>query len=336
MKQIKNYPIDIVIPWVDGNDVEWMAEKEQYREEKSNSVHTFDYQDWGLLKYWFRGVEKYAPWVRYIYFITWGHLPKWLNTNHPRLKVVNHRDYIPSQYLPTFSSHVIELNIHKIPGLSEHFVYFNDDMFLINKTKKTDFFRNGLPCDNAIINPIAPANRSCIALLQLKTVSIINEHFKKHEVIKKDWQKWFTLKNAQLLPLNIMFLPWKRFPGLLEKHIPTSFLKSSFEKVWNTEYELLDRTCRNRFRNFETDVNQWIIKEWQIAEGNFIPRYINEGKLCAVKDKKSAKEAARLLEKKYKMICVNDHIESGNITKIQSIIVNAFDKKFPNKSKYEI
>lgn len=336
MKQNKNYPIDIVIPWVNGNDTQWQDEKEKFQKEESKSVHKFDYQDWGLLKYWFRGIEKNAPWIRYIYFITWGHIPEWLNTHHPKLKIVNHKDYIPQKYLPTFSSHTIELNIHRIEGLSEHFIYFNDDIFLINKTKRTDFFRKGLPCDNAVVNPIAPANRTCIASLQLRTASIINEHFKKNAVIRKNWEKWFTLKNAQLLPLNVMFLPWKKFPGLLEKHIPTSFLKSSFRKVWNQEYELLDQTCMNRFRNFGTDVNQWLIKEWQIAEGNFAPRYINVGKLCSISDTNSAKDAAKNINKNYKMICINDHVEHGDIADIQSIIVKEFFKKFPNKSDYEI
>ena len=71
-------------------------------------------------------------------------MPKWLNTNHPKLNIVKHSDYIPSQYLPTFNSHTIELNIHRIKGLSEFFVYFNDDMFLTRRAKPTEFFKNNL------------------------------------------------------------------------------------------------------------------------------------------------------------------------------------------------
>lgn len=68
----------------------------------------------GYLKYWFRGVEKYAPWVHKIYFVTCGQKPDWLNENHDKLVLVNHEDYIPHEYLPTFSSHTIELNFHRI------------------------------------------------------------------------------------------------------------------------------------------------------------------------------------------------------------------------------
>ena len=107
------------------------------------------YRDWDTLKYWFRGVEKYAPWVNKIHFVTYGHLPKFLNTNNPKLNIVNHKDFIPKEYLPTFSANPIELNLHRIKDLSEQFVFFNDDMFVINKVKSTDFFKNGKPRDMA-------------------------------------------------------------------------------------------------------------------------------------------------------------------------------------------
>ena len=81
------------------------------------------------LQYWFRGVGKFAPWVNRIHFITYGHLPPWLNVDHPKINIVRHTDYIPKKYLPTFNSHVIELNIHRIEGLANCFVYFNDDTF---------------------------------------------------------------------------------------------------------------------------------------------------------------------------------------------------------------
>ena len=99
------------------------------------------------MKYWFRGVEKYAPWVNQIHFITCGHLPNWLNTNHKKLHIVKHSDYMPKDSLPTFNSNAIELLIHKIDGLSEQFVLFNDDIFIIDKVKESDFFKNGIPCN---------------------------------------------------------------------------------------------------------------------------------------------------------------------------------------------
>ena len=125
-----DYPIDIVVPWVDGSDPEWEAERSQYRPVIKSDTSSSRFREWGLFQYWFRGIEKYAPWVRKVHLITWGHLPEWLNTSHPKLNIVNHKDYIPEEYLPTYSSHVIELNMHRIPDLAEHFIYFNDDVYL--------------------------------------------------------------------------------------------------------------------------------------------------------------------------------------------------------------
>ena len=134
MNRREKEPIDFVITWVDGNDPKWQEEKDKTLIAQGLGVHIDGrkerYRDWDNLQYWFRGVEKYAPWVRKIHFVTWGHMPEWLNVDHPKLHIVKHEDFIPKEFLPTFNSHTIEWNFHRIEGLSEHFLYFNDDMFL--------------------------------------------------------------------------------------------------------------------------------------------------------------------------------------------------------------
>ena len=116
--------IDIVVTWVDGSDPEWLKERARY---SGTPVELSDvrFRDWGLMRYWFRGIEKYAPWVRKIHFVTWGHLPDWLDTTNPKLHIVKHTDFIPAEYLPTFNSHTIELNLHRIEGLAEQFIYLS-------------------------------------------------------------------------------------------------------------------------------------------------------------------------------------------------------------------
>ena len=106
--------IDFVISWVDGADPAWRKEKYKYMGMNEPDAGADRYRDMGILKYWFRAVEAYAPWVNQIHFITWGHLPSWLNVNHPKLNIVNHNDYIPEEYLPTFNSHVIEHNLFRM------------------------------------------------------------------------------------------------------------------------------------------------------------------------------------------------------------------------------
>ena len=97
--------VDFVILWVDGSDEAWQREKMKYRPDgnmpdaaAANAAKCF--RDWGTLKYWFRGVEKWAPWVRKIHFVTWGHLPAWLNTDHPKLHIVRHGEFMPEGSLP--------------------------------------------------------------------------------------------------------------------------------------------------------------------------------------------------------------------------------------------
>ncbi len=118
----ENYPIDFVVTWLDGNDPAWQTEcKEYYKDEKGIDMSISRMRDWDNLHYWFRCVEKFAPWVRTIHLVTWGHFPKWLNTNAPKLNIVKHSDFIPQEYLPTFSTFPNTLNTHRIENLAEHF-----------------------------------------------------------------------------------------------------------------------------------------------------------------------------------------------------------------------
>jgi hypothetical protein len=84
-------------------------------------------------------VEKFAPWVNHVYFVTWGHYPQWINLEHPKLMLIRHKEYIPKKYLPTYNSNIIELNLHRISSLSEKIILFDDDMFLTDYVDEKDF-----------------------------------------------------------------------------------------------------------------------------------------------------------------------------------------------------
>lgn len=96
------HPIDFVVTWVDGNDPNWQKERAEtlgLEEINSNGNGTCRYRDWMSFKYWFRAVEKFAPWVRYVHLVTWGHVPQWLNQQCSKLRIVNHKDYMPEKFL---------------------------------------------------------------------------------------------------------------------------------------------------------------------------------------------------------------------------------------------
>lgn len=333
--------LDIVIPWVDGNDPKWKAEFKKYdRSQIECDIGDERYRDWELLKYWFRGVEYNAPWLGKIYFITWGHLPHWLNIAHPNLVIINHKDYIPSKYLPTFSSHPIELNIHRIKGLSEKFIYFNDDFYLINKTKYSDFFIDSLPCDMAVLKKDIYYTGDDVFLNVLKNnTMLINKHFKKKSIIKDNLKKWFDFSyKDNLLRTALFYLSTdiNEFPGFQYHHLPQPLLKSTLQEVWDLEYDYLDMVSSSKLRNYN-DVNQYIFKNWQLCKGQFSPKNVKKIGKGFTLDDESIKHVDNIINnKKIKMLCLNDGKNISNFYKTKKMLVDIFDNKFPNKSSYEL
>lgn len=115
---------------MNGSDIKFQSELREYTDTQDESR----YHDKNELKYSLRSIEKFAPWIRHIYIVTNGQIPHWLNLNNPKISLISHTDICPaelvSKILPTFSSFAIETFIHRIPNLSQRFLYFNDDVFL--------------------------------------------------------------------------------------------------------------------------------------------------------------------------------------------------------------
>ena len=332
--------IDFVIAWVDGNDPVWQKEKRKWENEEIGSkldrwnLDISRYRDWDTLKFWFRAVEEFAPWVRKIHFVTYGHFPDWLNTKNEKLHLVRHDQFIPECYLPTFSSHCIELNLHRIKDLSEYFVYFNDDMFLINTVSEKDFFYKGLPCDSAILNPVRMKQNGIRA--EINDLYLINDHFDKKEVIKNNMNKWFNMKYGSGIIRTLLMMPFKEFDGFYIHHLPTSILKSTAEEVWNECFDELNETCLHKFRKV-SDVNQWIFQYWQYCEGRFSPRTTRIGKMYEGLHEFDIMCDA-IATQKYKMICCNDSIAIGEdiYNEKMRLLHASFLKILNKKSSFEL
>lgn len=336
---MKDNEIDFVVMWVDGNDPNWQKEKSKYDVKSNSDGSIYRYRDWDLLQYWFRGVEKFAPWVNKIHFVTWGHLPEWLNVDNPKLNVVKHTDFIPDEYLPTFSANSIENNLHRIKGLSDQFVFFNDDFYLIKPSKKTDFFKNGIPMDTAALNVHCPKKSLISQYFCINDVNIINEHFNFKDSIKKNWRKWFDIRNLSVIIRTLPLLPCPRFPGFYQTHIANSYCKQTFNEVWNAEYEILHKTCLHKFRE-TTDVNQWVFKEWQIASGNFKSRNVKFGKSFYIDRDGISKIKSKIIKTIKKqtvnIIAINDGpMSDKEYTQLIIELKEAFDTILPNKSSFE-
>lgn len=340
-----SYPIDFIITWVDGNDPLWQAEKSRYMG-IGGDARANRYREWNTLRYWFRGVEKYAPWVNNVFFVTWGHLPEWLNTEHPKLRIVNHKDYIPAEYLPTFSSRPIDMNFHRIKELSEHFVYFNDDMFLLKTVDRSDFFISGLPCDSAIQDVVAPKGKGTngerlMGDAQYTAVffdtAVLNRNFDKRAVIKSNRKKWFTIKYGKDIVKNILLNEWNYFTGFKIVHLPYSYLKETYREVWEKEPEVLSQACEHKFRSI-TDVNHFIFSYWQLAKGTFVPRDKFVGRLLSLgnDERKNRAIYQTIKNQKIKILCVNDQFNGDHYESIKNSLISSFESILPEKSSFEV
>lgn len=327
--------IDFVVLWVDGNDPKWLAEKSEYDANICTTENSSNYfRDWNNMKYWFRAVEKFAPWVRKIHFVTCGHLPEFLDVDYPKLNVVKHEDFMPKECLPNYNSAAIEIGLHKIPGIAEHFVYFNDDMFLINKVKPTDFFKKGLPCEEGLEGLVVALGKQDMHCHRvLNNLEIINKYFSKRTQMRKYPLKWFNYRYGLENIRNICLLPWGKFVGFKNSHLPVAFLKSTFEVVWEKEGHVINETLHHRFRSYK-DITQYVFRYWQLASGMFYPRAAM-GKNFEISEDTLESITKEISKQKHKVICINDTNSNIDFELCRNKINDAFREILGKPSSFE-
>ncbi len=338
--------IDFILPWLDDKDPQWRTEKKKWEGESlcdSSSVTDANgacrYRgDSEMLRFWFRSVEAYVPWVNRIFFVTCGQKPEWLNENHPKLSLVNHWDFIPRKFLPTFNSNAIEMNFHRISTLSEHFVYFNDDMFLLRPVKPSFFFQLGTP---VIVNNLRyPTifgynNWSRHAF---NDYCLVNKSFDIGKSIWNNRNKWFSVSALGLKRARrnfICFLANRTLPVGMFGHLASAHLKSTFEEIWEKWPDELDTTCMHKFRA-DDQVNQWLAIAWNLAKGSFFPSLENDrGRHWNISPQNINEIKDCIKHQMCPQICVNDSQQNIEPEKCSKIITEAFEFILPNKSSFE-
>lgn len=144
-------PVDVVYLWVNGSDAAWRAKRQRAAErlnaESEAALAPFSnvegrFRDNDELRYSLRALERFFPNHGHIFVVTDSQTPEWLAQTE-NLTVIDHRELIPSNCLPTFDSGNIESYIHRIPGLSEHYFYLNDDVFFGAPVDLNDWFWDG-------------------------------------------------------------------------------------------------------------------------------------------------------------------------------------------------
>lgn len=330
--------IDFVVMWVDGNDPEWIQQKALYQGKTTDDSNaSYRFRDWDLMRYWFRSVEQYCSWVRNVYFVTCGHLPEWINLDCPKLHHIKHVDFIPEEYLPTFNANTIEMNLHRIKGLSEKFVLFNDDMFVLRPLEKEVFFRNGLPCTYGAEIPVQFVGQGGIwQHLIINDMRLINNHFNKKEQVEKNKKKYrssiYSWKDNVRTAILEQLYP-ESFLGFKNLHAPASFVKRTYESIWDKEPELLTLTSSHKFRTAE-DVNQWLCIWWQVAQGDFEPGVI-DNIVEDISDDNIDGLCSIIQQQSHDMICLNDSSNSIDFDILKTSLIKAFETILPNKSIFE-
>ena len=139
--------MDAVITYVNGDDPLW---KQDYETHAGAPILVKRFRDWGTLPYLFRGLEKNMPFIDRVFLVVSreSQVPEWVNRE--KVQVVLHKEFIPEKFLPTFNPSVIEMFLHRIPGLGEKYLYFNDDEFPVREVKESSLFPGGRPTKQMI------------------------------------------------------------------------------------------------------------------------------------------------------------------------------------------
>ena len=328
--------IDIVITWVDNKDPKWINEYEQYAGRKKDRIR---FEDLNTLKYIFRGVEKFMPWVRKVHFVTYGHYPLWLNLNHPKLNLVKHEDIFPDiEVLPIFNSRAIEMNFHFINGLSNQFIYFNDDTFVTKALSPKYFFTNNLPNDFFSVRSLSHDGVFSHGLHA--DMQIINKEVEKDHSFKKLLLNTLTLKYGlkKLVKSFLLMLLSKQIPLFALNHYPQAHLKSNFVEVEESYPDIVKRTRAMRFRAPEA-INQYVFRFWGLIKGKYHPKINNDTYYISVKDLDMLQVKIQELKNNLDpaLVCFGEEegfpVEKYNDYK--NILIDYFEELLPEKSLWE-
>jgi len=308
-------PIDIVYTWVNHKDKNWQESREQARASypyllsgDGNSKTRF--RNRNELKYSLRSVFLYAPFVNHIYIVTSGQRPSWLK-EHPKITIVPHSIIFKNTSdLPTFNSHAIEANLHRIPGLSEQYIYLNDDVFFGAPVKPSDFFTASGKMRLYFDHVLSPRGEATV-----------NEsgYFAGWKNTNKLLDRYFGFK------LRASFV-----------HGPFTFKKSVVQNAERRFSNAFKKNSKHKFRSFEDyTVTNGLIPYYAYYRGNAV-----RGNLAHitvwVKNNASfvKKQLSSVLHKKPATFCVED-MALEDSSKIGRILTNFFNRYFPIKGDFE-
>jgi hypothetical protein len=233
--------VDLVCPWVSGQDPKHREKRHHWLRHSGLPPRLFNpdvrYVEEDELRYALRSVEMFAPWVRKVFIVTDDQVPPWLDRSNPRVEIVDHRQIIDAQFLPTFNTKVIINSLHRIPGLSEHFIYTNDDCFFGQPCRKEDFFT--ARGDGRIAMKLMFPQRE-----QNFDSWIIPAHLVDHDPLARLWMSSYNSLKV-LLELR---RPWQKI-RYVDSHQAQPMMRSELRRATEEFQREYRRTAARRFRS---------------------------------------------------------------------------------------
>lgn len=307
--------IDLVYLWVDGSDPVWQKKKQAYTgiiSDNSEQNNMGRYVSNDELRYSLRSAEKHVPWIRKIFIVTDNQKPEWLNVAHPKIQVVDHTEIMPAEILPCFNSSVLEYFLHKIPGLSERFLFANDDMFF-----------------NADLSPYFFFAKDGFPIVRLKRKPLGKWHYRLKILVGKKLGQYNRMVVDSSLMVETRF--GKYYPGVPHHNID-AFRKSDYKKAVEEVFaKEVEKSKCHRVRTYG-DLHRSAFAFYTLAINHAHLKYVGR------------RESIRILAYKHnlqeylnhynpKLFCVNDNqrVNSENRKMIKPFL----ETHFPLKSAFE-
>ncbi|TAP27131.1 stealth conserved region 3 domain-containing protein [Arthrobacter sp. S41] len=309
-------PIDAVYTWVDSADPEWQTAYREFKQSvPAGEAHPTSrdlgrYTSRDELKYSLRSLEMNMPWIRNIYLVTAGQVPSWLNTENTKIKLVSHAEIFdtPEECLPTFNSHAIETQLANIEGLSEHFIYVNDDIFFGRPMSPNVFFTGS----GSVKYSLAKAHYAEAANPRL------------------------AVNLAAKLNAGLIESKYGKTTSLKFKHVAHPQLRSIHKLIRETFPDEVKATARHKFRHVEDiSVPSSLAHYVAAAEGLGVPADIEYSYVDLGGDHLPMKLYRLVRGRGMQMFCLNEVASVSEKEKRGQLAKRVLDALFPFKSSYE-
>jgi len=284
--------LDAVYLWVNDADPKWQAARQAALGRNAPALAANSdsrFRQFGELEASLRLLAKNAPFIRRVHIVTAGQTPKWrkpIDSLPFEVRIVDHQDFMPAEYLPTFNSHALTANLHRIADLAEHFLYLNDDVFVGRPTTPETWFKDGSLRLRYTATPV-PARDSLAAddSVYLPRHNVLALATKEH---------------------------WPTIEGMPE-HGPHPMFRDVMFELWQHFQVALERTSQAKFRS-ASDLNpEWLANEYLHAQGRAIVEKSTSYKYVAINKADAVTAIIDLVLRRGRVqtICLNDEVQVG-------------------------